>query len=133
VGGVLFTVTTKLQALVLPLPSVAVHTTVVGPSGKTLPEPGTQATVGAGVQLSVAPGTTYVTLLVPTVRLAGHARAGGCKSCTVTVKLQVLVLPLPSVATHVTVVVPLLKADPLAGVHATVGAGVQLSVAVGAA
>jgi hypothetical protein len=47
------TVTTKLQVPVLPLASVAVQVTVVGPSGKTLPEAGAQAMVGFG-QLSVA-------------------------------------------------------------------------------
>jgi hypothetical protein len=51
-------------------------------------------------------------------------------SLTVTVKVQLPVLPLPSVAVQVTVVVPLGKAVPVLGEQATVGPG-QLSEAVG--
>ena len=48
---------------------------------------------------------------------------------TVTVKLQVAVLPDPSVAVQVTVVVPTGKQDPDGGLHNTVTPG-QLSLAV---
>ena len=50
---------------------------------------------------------------------------------TVTLKVQALVLPLPSVAVQVAGVVPLAKVEPLAGAQTT-GALPQLSVAVGA-
>ena len=66
--------------------------------------------------------------------LAGQVMPGNTLSVTVTLKLQVLILPAPSVARHVTFVLPLGKVDPLAGplTFVTVGAGViQLSVAVG--
>jgi hypothetical protein len=60
---------------------------------------------------------------------AGQAcRVGGCVSLTVTVKLQELLLPLPSVAVQTTVVVPFPKAVPLAGRQTTTGTGAQLSV-----
>src|SRR5256885_4290447 len=52
-------------------------------------------------------------------------------SLIVTLKVQALVLPLPSVAVQVTSVVPCGKVEPLAGVQTTVTLG-QLAVAVGA-
>jgi hypothetical protein len=48
------------------------------------------------------------------------------------VKLQLLVLPLPSVAVQLTLVEPTGKAEPLAGVQLLVTPG-QLSLALGAA
>jgi hypothetical protein len=54
---------------------------------------------------------------------------GGVASRTVTVKLQVLLLPLESVAVQVTVVTPCGKVEPLVGTQAIVTPG-QLSVAV---
>ena len=62
--------------------------------------------------------------------MAGQVTVGGCVSLTVTVNEQVAVLPDPSVAVQVTVVVPFGKGDPLLGIHATV-APEQLSFAVG--
>ena len=56
---------------------------------------------------------------------------GACVSFTVTVNEQLAVLPLVSVAVQLTVVVPFGKAEPDAGVQATVTPG-QLSLAVGA-
>ena len=50
---------------------------------------------------------------------------------TVTVKEHVDVLPVLSLAVHVTVVVPTAKQAPLATLHVTVGLGSQLSVALG--
>jgi hypothetical protein len=50
---------------------------------------------------------------------------------TITVKLQLLVLPAASVAVQVTGVVPVLKLEPVGGVQVTVTPG-QLSVAAGA-
>ena len=56
---------------------------------------------------------------------------GGCVSVTVTVKLQLAVLPEVSVAVQVTVVVPLEKVDPEGGLQLVVTPE-QLSAAVGA-
>jgi len=50
---------------------------------------------------------------------------------TVTVKLQLAVFPFESVAVQVTVVVPLLKVDPEAGLQVVVTPPPQLEVAVG--
>ena len=50
-----FTVTVKLELMVLPAVSVAVETTVVVPIGNTLPEAGLFTTV-AMAQLSLAVG-----------------------------------------------------------------------------
>src|SRR6185436_1977762 len=64
--------------------------------------------------------------------LAGQAAMSGASvSLTVTLKVQALVLPLPSVAVQMTTVVPLVKAVPLAG-EQTTEALVQLSLALGA-
>jgi len=49
---------------------------------------------------------------------------------TVTVKLQVLVLPEASVAVQLTVVVPTVNIEPLAGLHTVLAPG-QLSVGAG--
>src|SRR5690242_9376646 len=53
--------------------------------------------------------------------------AGGVVSTTVTVKLQLAVLPLASVPVATTVVVPGGKTEPEAGTVVTVGFGSQLS------
>ncbi len=55
--------------------------------------------------------------------------AGGMVSLTVTVKLQLLALPLESWAVQVTVVVPTAKLEALAGTHEKL-LTLQLSVAV---
>ena len=54
-ASVSFTVTVKVELAVLPAASVAVQVTVVVPTGKTLPEAGTQMTDTPG-QLSMAIG-----------------------------------------------------------------------------
>ena len=66
---------------------------------------------------------------VMAVMFAGQAMLGGCVSTSVTVKEQLAVLPEPSVATAVTVVVPLEKVEPDGGFATTVTPG-QLSLAV---
>ena len=91
-------------------------------------------------QLSVAVGLEYdaVALHWPgaavTEMFIGQLTMGGCASVTVTVKVQLLVKPTPSVARHTTVFVPFGKAEPLGKppVRSTVGGGAQLSKAVGA-
>ena len=60
---------------------------------------------------------------------AGHEIVGGTVSVMVTEKVQVPVLPLTSVAVTVTIVVPTLNVDPLAGLKMIVLIP-QLSVAV---
>jgi hypothetical protein len=70
--------------------------------------------------------------VVITVTFAGHIRLGCCTSLTITVKVQLAVLLAASVAVQVTVVVPLLKAVPLAGAQVTVTGPSQTSLAVGA-
>src|SRR6266571_5929537 len=129
--------TLKVQALVLPLPSVAVQVTTVVPLAKPVPLAGKQTTE-ALVQLSLAVGVVKVATAVhwPAsvlfTMLAGQAAMTGASvSLTVTLKVQALVLPLPSVAVQVTIVVPLTNVLPLAGAQAT-EALPQLSVAVGA-
>ena len=63
------------------------------------------------------------------IRFAGQLITGGCVSCTVTVNEQLAVLPDPSVAVQLTVVVPLAKLVPEAGVQTTLTVE-QLSEAV---
>jgi len=127
------TVTVKLHVLALPLLSRAVLVTVVTPMGKAKPLAGTLVTL-VSAQLSLAV-MVKLTLLEQTpgaaltVRFAGQVICGGCVSLTVTVKLQVLLLPLPSRAVLVTVVTPMGKAKPLAGTLVTL-ASAQLSLAV---
>src|SRR5258705_9749175 len=117
---------------VVPASSLAILTTVVVPTAKLDPLAGTLTTLTPG-QLSVA-STLNTTLRVHgwesevCVRLAGHVITGGCVSLTVTVKLQMLVLPAASLAVLTTVVVPTAKLDPLAGTLTTLTPG-QLSVA----
>jgi hypothetical protein len=64
------------------------------------------------------------------VMFAGHVTVGAMTSLTVTVNVQVPVLPDASVAVQVTVVVPTGKLEPDAGAHMTVGVP-QLSVPAG--
>src|SRR5436190_17404511 len=129
------TVTVKLHRLVLPLASVATQVTTVWPTTKRVPDGGTQSTVVPG-QLSFAgaakvttashrPAWLFVTMF------AGQVMVGISRSCTVTVKLQRLVLPLVSVATQFTVVTPFANVVPEDGAHVTV-APLQLSVALAA-
>src|SRR5438093_7748729 len=105
-----FTVTVKEQVCSLPLASRAVQTTKFVPLAKRVPEAGTQV-VEATLQLSEAvaekvtaasqrPGSVAVTTFV------GHVITGFSPSCTVTVKVQRFVLPLPSVVTQVNVGTP---------------------------
>jgi len=129
-------VTVKLHCELFPAVSVAVQVTVWLPTEKVLPLAGTHPTVTPG-QLSVAVAAK-VTLALPhwpasaeATMAAGHVTTGFSLSLIVTVKLQVAMLPLASVAVQVTVWTPTAKVLPLAGKHATV-APAQLSVTVGA-
>ena len=116
--------TVNVHVAVFAAASVAVHVTVVVPTGKDEPEAGTHAVVTPG-QLSPAVGAAYVTVAahVPgallAVTLAGQVIVGGCVSLTVTVKVHIA----PDPSEQVTVVVPTGKKLPDAGVHVTVPQG----------
>src|SRR5437773_9506480 len=90
-----FTVTVKVQALVLSLVSVAVQVTVFTPFLKLEPLGGLQTTE-AMAQLSLAVGVVQVATAVQRpesvdrVILLGQAMPGAWISLTVTVKLQLL-------------------------------------------
>ena len=126
------TVTVKVHVLEFAPLSVATLVTVVVPKGKAKPLGGMLAKL-AMPQLSEA-FTVNCTLLEQTpgaaftVRFAGQVMIGGSGSLTVTVKVQLLELPLASVAMLVTVVVPIGKAKLLLGVL-TKPLRAQLSVA----
>src|ERR1041384_480143 len=119
-GSISLTMTLKVQLAVLPEPSVAVCVTVLVPLAKVEPLGRLQLTV-TFVQLSLA-STVHVTLdatQVPAVVFvtisAGHVMVGGWMSLKMMVKLQLAVLPEPSVAVQVTVFVPMANVEPLAG------------------
>jgi hypothetical protein len=63
---------------------------------------------------------------------AGQVIVGAPLSSTFTLKLQVELFRLASVAVHVTVVVPIAKVLPESGAQTKAGAGSQRSVTVGA-
>ena len=96
----------------MPAPSVTVQVTVVFPNGKLV---GASFVVLATLQLSEVVGVPNVTfdnavLHTPastfTVTSAGAVIVGSMLSTTVTICVAVAVFPDPSVAVHVTVVVP---------------------------
>jgi hypothetical protein len=94
------TVTVKEQVAVWPLEAVTVYTFVVVPTGKLAPEAEPDVcAVLTPEQLSVPTGAVYVTVALqsPVVFvveiLAGQVILGGCASVTVTMALQVAVLP----------------------------------------
>ena len=133
-GSASLTVTENVQALVLPLESVVVHVTVVTPllnvlplAGLQAPDPPEQLSMNVAVKFTTrvqAPEAVLVTIF------AGHIVPGSWLSLTVTVNVQVFVLPLVSEAVQVTAVTPLAKVAPLVGTQLTV-APPQLSLAVG--
>jgi len=112
------TVTVNVLVDTFPDKSVAVIVTVVVPIAKLFPEAGFAVTVTP--QLSVADGVnTTVAIFIPgfvlTVMLLIAAITGASLSFTVTVNEQVEVLPDASVAVVFTVVVPVGKKLPEAG------------------
>ena len=128
------TVTVKEADPVLLFVSLAVHVTVVGPSGKVDPLAGVQLTardpstrsVAVAVKLNAAP----VTLVASTVAFAGTVTTGPVVSVTVTMKVAAPLLPFVSVAVQLTVVGPSGNVDPLAGVQVTARGPSTRSVAV---
>jgi hypothetical protein len=128
------TLTVNVQVLVLPEVSVAVQVTVVTPIGKLEPDGGTQVVVTPGQLSDVLGENPTVAEFWPkgavTIALLGHVIVGRSVSLTVTVKLQVLVLPLASVAVQITVVTPFENVEPDGGLNTTVTLVEQLSVAL---
>jgi hypothetical protein len=126
-----FTMTLKEHDEELPELSVDTEVTVVIPRGKKDPEAGVETTFV--VQLSdelikkvtIAPHAPKSEF---TVIFPGQLINGNWLSTTVTLKEQVEVLPWGSVAIEFTVVVPIGKTDPEAGVETILE--VQLFVAV---
>src|SRR6266850_2211510 len=101
--------------------SVAVHTTALVPTGYApLPSLTTVLTPQLSPVTGV-PSTTLVTLHRPgsalTVTADGQLMLGASVSLTVTVKLQLELLPDASVAVHTTLVVPFGKLNPDTGTH----------------
>jgi hypothetical protein len=117
------TVTVNAADPVLPRASVAVHVTVVAPSGNVAPLAGVQLTATLPSIVSVADALKVnaapAGLVASTLAFAGTVTTGPVVSVTVTVNEADPVLPRVSVAVHVTVVGPNGKVDPLAGVQLT--------------
>src|SRR5712664_1573439 len=101
--------------------SIAVHVTVVAPTGNVAPLAGVQfaatlpssRSVAEAVKVNTAPAA----LVASTVASAGTVRTGPVVSFTVTVNDAAVWLPCASVAPQVTVVAPNGKVAPLAGVQ----------------
>ena len=70
-----------------------------------------------------------VLLVAVTVRFDEHVRLIGVNGVTVTVKLQLVLVPQVSLAVQVTVVVPIGNVLPLGGLQLTNGGGLQPPVA----
>jgi len=118
--------------LVLPLPSITVHVTVVLPNGKT---EGASLVTATTAQLSVVTGAVKkgdIIEHVPgaTLKLCGPEQliVGLILSITVMTCVHVFVLPLPSVTVQVTVVLPNGK---VVGALLVIEATLQLSDVVG--
>jgi hypothetical protein len=121
------TFTSKRQRLALPQSSLATHSTVVTPMGKTPPEGGVQTQVTFVSESSVAltsKRTTAKFVQVMTVRFVGHWIVGALVSWfTVTVNVQTPRFVQPSVAVQVTSVWPAGKTLPDGGTQTTGGFG----------
>jgi hypothetical protein len=130
VGGLTWTVNEQLVDV--PQLSLAAQVTVVSPIGKVLPLGGLQIRVGGGLQPPLAAPEKKTSapfeLSAVVVMLVEQARRMGVR-VTMTVKLQFVECPHPSLAVQVTVVVPKGKVLPLGGLHTTAGGGVQPPVA----
>src|ERR1043166_6406121 len=132
-GSVSRTLTLCTQVAVFPLLSDAVQVTRLVPTRNCA---GASFVTVTAPQLSLVvglPNATPVAVQLPvstlTVTSAGHVMVGSCVSLTVTVKVQVLMLPLLSVAMLVTIVTPTGKVLPLDGTLTTL-VTLQLSAAL---
>jgi hypothetical protein len=116
-------VTVKVLVPTLARLSVAVHVTVVGPSGNVDPLAGVQLTATTPSRVSVADALKVkaapAELVASTLAFAGTVTAGPVVSATVTENDADPVLPRVSVVVHVTVVAPSGNVAPLAGVQLT--------------
>src|SRR4051812_44048493 len=128
------TVIVKVQALLLPLASVATQVTEFVPSSKNEPEGGEQLTDTFVSQASLAVAVKRACApLAPvhsSVRLVGQVIVGGVGSTTVTTKLQPLLLPVASTAEQTTGVLPKAKTATRGGAELTDTFVSQASVAV---
>src|ERR1043165_4420994 len=92
------TVTLKLQLLVLPLASLAVHCTNVVPGAKVEPEAGTQLIVGEGSQSSVAVALKLTAAPAGPVHDAvigaGQLMFGATRSATVSIAASLIEVPM---------------------------------------
>src|SRR5881628_2722490 len=125
------------QAFVLPESSRASQVTLVKPTGKAVPEGGTQPTATELSQISLAAGEPNSTIALPpswgnsaAIMFVGQVICGGVVSCTRTVNAQALVLPLASVATQRTVVSPSGNSAPDGGTQTGATLLSQVSAAV---
>jgi hypothetical protein len=122
------TLTVKLQLVLVPQLSLAVVNTVVVPIGNVLPLGGMALTDGGGLQPPLAEllknTTAPFELVAVTVMLDEQVRTIGGR-VTVTVKLQLVLLPHESLAVVNTVVVPIENVLPLGGIALTNGGGLQ--------
>jgi hypothetical protein len=105
------TVTVKEAEPVFPCESVAVHVTVVVPTGKVFPEAGLHVGVSEPSTVSLALAAPYVTgfppgLSVEVETFAGGVTAGGVVSRTVTVPVACTGVRFSVVVLQVTVVCP---------------------------
>src|ERR1043165_4605666 len=106
------TTTRKLQSPTLPAASVAVHRTVVVPTGKQEPGGGVQVRFVPAEQKAITGGRRKRTTAphssksLVRMRLLGHPNTGGVVSSTVTTALQELDRPIGSVTVRVTRLLP---------------------------
>ena len=133
-GGVVScTVTVKLQLLLLPPESLETQFTTVRPGAKVVPEAGVQTSTGLASQISEVVTTNVPTapaeLVHSSRRFVEQVIEGKVVSTTKTVKEQVLLLPLASVATQRTVDTPGGKVLPETGEQTSDGAESQKSEA----
>lgn len=130
--------TVKEELLTLPAASKTEQVTVVVPLLKVEPEGGMQTGAPTPGQLSETPGSGNATCVLhwPGAVFAeifgSGATIGASVSITVTVKEHGLVLPEASLTEQLTVVVPLPKIEPEAGLHVGTPTPGQLSATAGA-
>lgn len=115
--------------MVLPHVSLAVQFTTVVPNGNVLPLGGLQFTNG-GLQpppAELSKNTTAPFRLVAVTAMSDeHTKLIGTEGgSTVTVKLQLVLLPQVSLAVQVTVVFPIGNVVPLGGLQSNIGGGLQ--------
>src|SRR6185369_5077809 len=118
-GTVSRTRTVKLEEPTLVAASAARQETIVVPIGNPDPLDGEHDT-DVTPTASVAAGSGNVAaapaaLVASTISSAGFATIGAVTSLTMTLKPAVVMLPAASDAVHVTRVVPIANAEPLAG------------------